>query len=214
MTDSRHSPVFVFIDESGNFDFSERGTKHFVMSAFVTQNPTLCTRGLADLTYEMLARGLSDQVPFHASDNSLGTRRLVLARICRQEDGCFVLSAVTDKSEAHPSAKTPESLYLGMGSFLIDNICDRINNPDTPLIVLFDSALPARHRSLFQQAIRKSLKVQRRHFVVAIRPVKQDLNGQIADFYAWAAFRAWERNDFHWLQELPANHRVENFQLK
>lgn len=31
--------LYIFIDESGNFDFSPGGTKYFVLTAFVTFNP-------------------------------------------------------------------------------------------------------------------------------------------------------------------------------
>ena len=76
------SPLYVFIDESGNLDFSGRGTDHYVMLAYMTSDPIGCGRNISSLTYEFLARGLDDQVPFHATTNSVGTRKRVVGSLC------------------------------------------------------------------------------------------------------------------------------------
>ncbi len=57
------TPIHVFIDESGNLDFGGKGTDHFVLSAFLTTDPAACGRGLMDLRYEFMGRGLGDQTP-------------------------------------------------------------------------------------------------------------------------------------------------------
>lgn len=207
-------PVFVFIDESGNFDFSAQGTIHFVLSAYVTSTPTRCSQELATLTYEFLARGIADQIPFHASQNSSGTRKRVHSSLCRLNDGCFAYSVVVRKSDFDMNRRTPEALYLGIGAALVERVCAQITDDFRPIVLLFDSALPARHRAAFTQAIKKSFKTLNRRFVVAIRPVSQDLNGQTADFYAWAVFREFERQDKRWTSNLKENHQIEFIRLK
>jgi hypothetical protein len=47
--------LFIFIDESGNFDFSDKGTDHFVMACVATLSPLDSARALDELIYQLLA---------------------------------------------------------------------------------------------------------------------------------------------------------------
>jgi hypothetical protein len=58
--------LFIFIDESGNFDFSDKGTDHFVMAFVATLSPLDSARALDELRYQLLAEG-KDVTYFHAS---------------------------------------------------------------------------------------------------------------------------------------------------
>jgi hypothetical protein len=40
--------------------------------------------------------------------------------------------------------------------------------------------------------------------------VKHDVNGQIADYYAWSTFRSLEHADDSWLKQLPGEHVMQN----
>lgn len=53
MTDHSNT-LYVFIDESGNMDFSEKGTKHFVLAAVTTTNPLASSSILQSLKYKYL----------------------------------------------------------------------------------------------------------------------------------------------------------------
>lgn len=37
--------LFVFVDESGNLDFSPSGTNHYVLAAVATTNPLISASG-------------------------------------------------------------------------------------------------------------------------------------------------------------------------
>jgi hypothetical protein len=72
--------LFVYIDESGNFDFSASGTKHFVMTAFVTTDPMQSATKLARLKYSLLSQGVNLS-NFHASEDSQRVRNQVFSQI-------------------------------------------------------------------------------------------------------------------------------------
>lgn len=55
---------FVFIDESGNFDFSSNGTNHFVMTCVAALSPLDSAASLDGLKYQLLAEGI-DVSSFH-----------------------------------------------------------------------------------------------------------------------------------------------------
>ena len=72
MTDQK-LPFYIFIDESGNFDFTSKGTKHFVLGAYATFQPAESALSLLRLKYELLNKGV-DNPEFHASYDKQAVR--------------------------------------------------------------------------------------------------------------------------------------------
>lgn len=199
-------PIYVFIDESGNLDFTVTGTDHFVLSAFITPDPIECGRALQELTYEFLGRGLEEQVPFHAVNNSVGTRKRVLDALCGSDHHCRVHSIVADKHLAHPSKHAPEVFYGLVGRAMASYLLQMLPVGFSPVVLMFDSALTGRLKGAFLKAIKPDLNRLGRPYRVVFRPVKHDVNGQIADFYAWATYRKLEAGDANWFDLLPGRH--------
>lgn len=48
---------YIYLDESGNFDFSVKGTEHFVLCAMTTLEPISTQEPLQALKYELLEEG-------------------------------------------------------------------------------------------------------------------------------------------------------------
>ncbi len=201
-------PVFVFIDESGNFDFTNRGTRHFVVSAHATRTPIKCGAGLRALTYEFLSRGLIDEVPFHATSNTVGTRNRFIGQLCATEHSCQVISLVVDKWRLEPDLCTPPALLAHLGARLVEELEQTFTFRDEVVVLLFDTALTAKRSAAVLRQLKGKLKSRTRTFRVLFRPVKHDVNGQIADHYAWATFRASESQDESWVRRLPGPHRI------
>ncbi len=200
-------PVFVFIDESGNLDFSDRGTRYFVLSAVVTDDPIHCGRELSTLTYEFLARGLIDQIPFHATENSRGTRKRVIETMCR-EHSCWAYSVTVEKAIVPHLLQTPGEFFAALGGTLGQILVSALNTSHQPVVLLFDSTLTARQRSGFLKAVKPVLNSVGVQYRIAFRSVKDDPNGQIADYHAWSVFRAKEHADSTWLDALPLPHSI------
>ena len=59
--------LFIFLDESGNFDFSPKGTRHFVLTALSTTDPEEMAPALYRLKHELVLAG-QDIEYFHAVD--------------------------------------------------------------------------------------------------------------------------------------------------
>ncbi len=166
-----------------------------------------CAQKLSELKYEFLGRGLSDQIPFHATENSVGTRKRVIQSLCSTSDhGCTVHSIYCDKHLAHPSLHTPERFYSLIGGALAKYLLKAVNPMADPIILMFDSALSAKQRNAFIKAVKPTLNLIGRAHHIMFKPVKEDVNGQIADYYAWSLFRSLEAKDDSWLKSLPHNH--------
>lgn len=199
-------PIYVFMDESGNLDFSGKGTDHFVLSAFVTQDPLECGRALQELTYEFLSRGLESQIPFHAANNTAGTRKRVVSALCGRDHHCFVHSVVADKHLAHPSKHAPDVFYGLVGKAMASYLLQALPIGFEPVVLMFDSALTGKLKGAFLKALKPQLNSLGRPYRIIFRPVQHDVNGQIADYHAWATFRMLETGDREWFAQLPGSH--------
>lgn len=206
------SPLFVFIDESGNLDFSGKGTNHFVLTAFMTGHPSACAASLTSLRYEFLSRGLESQVPFHATYNSHGTRLRVIENLCTSDHAaCAVHSVYVDKHFAHPSKHKPDVFFALMAGALAKYILKAVNPGYSPIVLMFDSVLTGKQRNAVLKVIKPTLNALGRQYYVTFKPVKEDVNGQIADYYAWSLFRHLEAGDGSWLSKLPQHGRFNLF---
>lgn len=204
---SSHSrrTLFVFLDESGNLDFSPKGTDHFVMAAVYTMNPAETAAKMQELKYELLSAG-SDDLDFHATNNSRGTRRRVRTTIQSMVDQIGVKTMYIDKHYAAPSVQKSVRVMEIFGKAFARWLAyspNLISGVDQ-VVMVFDSVLVGKEREAFLKAVKPSLKTLGILFRVAFHPVKSDLNGQIADYFAWSLFRSLESGDTEPLAELSA----------
>jgi hypothetical protein len=95
-----------------------------------------------------------------------------------------------------------------MGALMVEELENFLTFQDKIVVLLFDTALTAKRRAAVLRQLKVKLKSSTRTFRVLFRPVKHDVNGQIADHYAWATFRASESQDDSWLRRLPGPHRI------
>ena len=94
--------LYVFIDESGNFDFTPKGTKYFVLTGFTTFDPITHREQLIKLRYQLLREGY-DHEYFHASEDKQFIRDEVF-RLLGSLDASFEVHAVwAQKNKTHSS---------------------------------------------------------------------------------------------------------------
>jgi hypothetical protein len=95
--------LYIFIDESGNFDFSPMGTKYFALTCISTLNPLENRINLLDLKYKLLRAGV-DQEFFRASEDKQPVRDEVF-HLIEELDDFEIDSVIAQKN------KTNFSLY-------------------------------------------------------------------------------------------------------
>lgn len=199
-------PVYAFIDESGNLDFDGTGTDHFVMSAFVTTDPMICGRGPMSLKYEFLTSAAHDQIPFHAVNNTSGTRKRFIKSLCQRKSpdhSCAVHTVFCDKHYAHQSKHKPEVFYALIGGAMAKYFAKVFAGKYSPVVLVFDAALSAKQRSAFLKVVKPVMNTIGTPYQIMFAPVKEEPCGQIADYYAWATFRRLESNDRTWIDQMP-----------
>ena len=123
--------LFLFIDESGNFDFSPGGTKYFIMAALSTTDPYSIGAPLLGLRYELLpnysgGRALEENGYFHASEDDQSVRNTVFSTIMKNGKDMRVDAVIAQKNKANPAFhKQQIELYQKMGEVLLKYILKR-----------------------------------------------------------------------------------------
>ena len=186
-------PLYVFIDESGNFDFSDKGSTHFLMAAHLATDAGASAQAMTSLGYELMTHDLP-RTYFHATEDSSGVRKRVLDVICSLSTSSYY-AVYLDKHYAHPKVQSPERLYSIGAKAIARYVIKRARAEFSPVVFLYDAAVSAKHRGVLQGALKAELKQSGRRFNVHFSQLKYDANGQIADYAAWSLFRKLERGD-------------------
>lgn len=202
--------LFLFIDESGNFDFSPKGTKYFVLSCLSTFFPVDEREKLIKLRYDLLSGGI-DQEYFHATEDSQSTRDQVFDLITSLSDDIEVHSVVAEKNKANPTLYKEEYYKKGrkiervVGAEFYQRVCRtllqyvfRRSNfkKAAKIVVVLGSLFTRDKQSLILKTLKKYLKENfTLPFEIYFHCSQADINCQFADYLGWAIAIKWERDE-------------------
>ena len=194
--------LYVYVDESGNFDFSASGTKHFVMTAFLTSDPLVAANRIARLKYFLLSQGVGIS-NFHASEDSQRVRNQVFEQLTKVRN----MSAHTlwlKKDDLPAEAKTTYAIYELAGLEMAKIAVAEANlRRAESVVMVFDKTLIYRDEQAFLSKA-KSILYQLSHpFHIYFHNVSKDFNGQIADYIAWSHYVALEKQERRPIAALP-----------
>jgi len=192
--------LFIFIDESGNFDFSPNGTKYFVLSSVSTLTP-LGKERLEEIKYELMKNGINLEY-FHATEDRQIVRNQVYSFIEHLED-IEIDSVIVQKNKTNPSLyistkkkkpKKGEKLYTKVLQNLLQYIFCRYDNSTKidQVVVVLSSIFDANKRKLIEKTVKIYLKqIYSKPFYLYFHENRSDKNTQIADYCCWAIYRKW-----------------------
>lgn len=203
--------LYVFIDESGNFDFSPKGTKHFLLSAVTAIDPLTSSNELQKLKYKLLETG-HDVDCFHASPDKQVIRDQVFP-VINSLSNIRVNYIYADKHKAHPKLHSPEKFYPLLGKTLLTYMFkgwtaaqyDRI-------IVIFDKALTNKYQKAFLGVLKPALKAIGKPYRIYFHQTIADFNAQIADYTAWAKYVSLEKAEMRPLASI-SNVQITEFDI-
>lgn len=189
------STLFIFLDESGNLDFSSKGTNHFVLAAVTALQPIQSSTELQELKYRLLSDG-EDVQHFHASEDKQATRDVVFKVINELADNIRINYIHAEKCKAHPSVRDTADFYGLLGKTLLNYIlkgyqAKRISK----VIIIFDKALTKKEQNQFLKTVKPQLKTLGKAYGIYFHQTLSDFNGQIADYAAWAKYVSLERSE-------------------
>ena len=213
VADTALTSHFLFIDESGNFDFSAKGSSHFVMAGVLTRDPLNSALPLQRLRYQLLERGINVS-SFHAAPDLQIVRDSVFDAL----EGLVGVKAhlvYAKKSDLQDSLRTMQDLHFHFASALVRHHLHAGNVPDSGrLVVVIDQSLPSKSQSAFHASIKPIFKRRNGEFQVYFQSMKTDFNGQIADYVAWAKFKQLESDEHRPWQALSRSLTITEQEIK
>lgn len=193
--------LFIFLDESGNLDFSAKGTAHFVLAAVTALQPIQSSTELQNLKYSLLSDG-EDVQHFHASEDKQATRDEVFQVINRLSN-IHINYIHAEKCKAHPSLHDKADFYGLLGKTLLTYLLKGYRAAQfEQVVIIFDKALTKKEQNQFLKTIKPQLKTLGKPYQIFFHQTLSDFNGQIADYAAWAKYVSLERFENRPLQAL------------
>ncbi|MFA6272894.1 MAG: DUF3800 domain-containing protein [Candidatus Paceibacterota bacterium] len=202
--------LYLFIDESGNFDFSPKGTKYFTLTGFVTFDPVVKRGDLVRLRYHLLSEGI-DQEYFHATEDQQEVRDQVYAILASLGASFEIHSIIARKNKAHPSLYkenymkgnrliervTGIGLYQKLCECLLKYVFRGQGKKVSKIIVVLGSLFVGDKKKTILQTLKRFLKINfvGIPFEIYSHQSCADLNCQLADYCCWAISVRAERGE-------------------
>ena len=189
------SAIYLFFDESGDFNFSPSGSPYYYFGALTTRDPLPISHALTEVRYELIRNGLELE-RFHATEDRQHVRDRVFAALGAY--GGFEFDCVVvEKRKAHPSLYDAARFYPQFAAYLLRYVFKRYADPKEPVILITDR-IPVKKR---EQAVEKAFKTFMRtelgdrsfsvlHHASAAHPCLQ-----AADYCTWAVHKKWKDNE-------------------
>ena len=195
--------LYLFIDESGNFDFSPSGTKFFVLTVLSSINPYDIASPLLKLRYDLLPNyecgsRMEEQGYFHASEDAQKVRDNVFSIITKVDDTMRIDSVIAQKNKANQKFHhQPLEFYKVLGEALLKYAFNRAEWHDyNHVVVVFSSLFDKKKRGILKQSFKSLIKQYAKvSFALYFHDSKFDLCNQATDYFGWAIYRKYESSD-------------------
>ena len=207
------SSPYVFLDESGDFDFGQQGSRYFVVTAVTMHRPVKIDSALAEYRYARLESGF-DAEYFHCARDIAVVRQRVFEIIGRHRERMRVDYVVADKSKVEVALQPVVRFYPRMVGSLLDRVIPRAKAPEGGRIVVVTDRIPVRRaRKAVERGIRDALPsaVQDGYrYDIHHHESRSHFGLQVADYCCWAIQRKWSKRDerFFTLIEPALRHTI------
>jgi len=195
MTDKN---LYLFLDESGNYDFSPKGTKCLVFACLTTVDPHCGLQELYDLKHKFIQKGLPLEY-FHATEDKQLVRDEVF-NIIQNCENFVVDSVIVEKRKANPNIRPIEKLYPMIYKCLIQYVCNRYSGHGFNRMIIFTDRIPIeKKRKTVEKALKMSIKTcipsNMRNYCILHHDSKSHCYLQIVDYCCWAIYRKRNSGD-------------------
>lgn len=211
-------PLYIFVDESGNFDFSTKGSRYFTLTCVSMQraekiplypelsNPFPIYNSFDGYKHFLLENSqtfnLKDGLEsFHCSEDNKIIRKNMFTIIARHLTDIRIDSLIVEKRKLKPELQNQKSLYSRMFPHLLNYTIKGSVKQLRPnqIIVIADNIAKSSKRHAIKMTVAKSLKHSIPTDTVPYRlfyhASKAHYGLQLVDYCSWAIFRKWEKGD-------------------
>jgi len=194
------SMLYIFLDESGDFEFSPKGSKFFVLTSLITEDVHPISSALNMLKYSIIetAPNFHELEYFHAYNDPPPIRNQ-LYKLLSKLDGYRVDSVAVAKHVIYPPVRPVWKFYPHMLKLLIRWVFQAVEiSKYERLIFIMDYLKLPRDREAFLKGVKENVKplLQAGQRVDAwLHNSSSHYPLQAVDYFGWAIFRWYERGD-------------------
>jgi hypothetical protein len=193
------NPIYIFVDESGNFDFSPKGSRYFILTAVVTEDPIQGVDSLLRWRHRVLARTVNPPVKkprecthFHCSEDAQVTRDGVFEIISRLTIDAFAI--IVQKNKASPSLRGGD-FYERVFKGLIPYVVRRYGRKRDVHVFVSQIELKRKREAMVGGLKRVLTERGITAYRLHLHPNHSHHMLQVSDYICWAVARKWEQND-------------------
>jgi len=190
--------LYIFIDEGGNLEFSDKGTQYFTLTALSKIRPFIIYEPLVNLKYDLWEKSIDFEY-FHATEDTQTTRDEVFKLISNNLSRFTIDTIIVEKRKTNPSIQVHHLFYKKIFEILLKYVLERYRDKYSNIFIITDTIPIKKKRSEIQKAIKLFItsftKDMDTKYTIHHYSSKSDINLQIVDYFNWAIFRKWERTD-------------------
>ena len=198
--------LYVFVDESGNDDFSPTGTRFWALTSLITEDIKPGVLELYDLKHRLIDLG-TDIEYFHAAEDRQVVRDEVF-KIIKAMPNLRVDSLIVRKNMTAPAVRDPSRFYPEMVNNLLQFPFDprgvAISRYEKVFFFFDRFGATTQRRKALIAGIKKYLArhLKGLNYHITMHPSMSHPYLQIVDYISWAIYVRWERKEERPLQEI------------
>ena len=208
--------TYIFVDEAGDMDFSNKGSKHYLFNFLVKKRPFQLHEYISNYRYELLEKNLDPLLKsrinieyFHANnDNKYIKSELFDIISTFDEDSIKVYSYILEKEKVHPDKRElKEDFYINNLIFSIEKLLKKLDIHSN-FIIITDNLPVSNNRKRQEKALKtgiakyiKENKLNLRYDIFHHCSASSS-NLQIIDYIGWAINKKYEYSDDSYYQKI------------
>ena len=204
--------AYIFLDESGNLDFSASGTRYFVLTSVSMERPFSMYATLDRYRYDCIESGRNIEY-FHCYNDRRVVRNAVFDMIVAHLDGMRIDCLVVEKAGTSAAMREDTRFYpAALGHLLSMVVPAETDSGRTEEVIVIADTIPVnKRRRSVEKAVRTALSkvLPRVKYLVLHHQSRSHYGLQVADYCCWAAFRKLERGDGAWYDRIKPAVRNE-----
>ncbi len=207
--------LYFFVDESGDMDFSEKGSKYYMFSFLVKKRPFKLHETISSYRYSLLERNLNplnnrlDIEKFHACEDNKHIREHLFNLISKFEDNDIqIYSYILEKPKVMPEKiKEKSNFYAENLSYAIIKLLEKLKISKN-FIVITDNLPVQKNKQTQIKAIKNGVNTYITNNKLNIRYdifhhcSASSVNLQLIDYINWAIQRKYEKNDTYFYEKI------------
>jgi len=196
--------LHIYLDESGDFKFSHKGSRYLVFAAAWTYDPLPLAQDLNDLRFSLLRDG-HDIPEFHAQNDQTFNRDRVFDLLVDHSNWQFA-AIVIEKSKVWPYFHEPWRLYPRFMRMLVRFIIPSKLEPETENVLVFTDALSVgKYKEKAKKAFRSESHTRLPNHI-SLHCFHHDNRSnywlQVVDYCAWSIARKWNQEKLDEYQKI------------